>query len=204
MIKKLKRKVVKKTAHWVATTALLLGIFLVLIGLGLTRQPEKLRPSALPLSQGSLSVSPTLASGCYTLYNEWSHKKVTQACGSRVFLLPVGAYRVEYDDLTGYQKPFSRPVFISAGSHETVSGVYTSNCRTPNLRIVVQPCNAHYRITNGFNIQTSEQIGSKGFWLEEGDYRLEFFHMPGRRTPDAVTFKILPGMTTTINAHYKK
>lgn len=204
MIKKYKYKNVKKYTEWAGNLVLIVGVVLILSGLDFFRNSERLRPSAPTPSRGSISVSLTQAGGCYAIRNGWTGKEVLKTCGPREISLPAGVYRIEYKDLCNAQKPFARTVSVSAGSREKVMGVYSPGCMSHNFRIEVRPCNAHYRLISIRNNQVTEQRGPKSAWLEAGDYRIEFLHLPGHRTPDPVRFRIGEGKSASVKVQYEK
>ena len=144
--------------------------------------------TALP---GSITVTLDPAGGQWRVDNGgW------QVSGAKVSGLTAGDHLVEYNDLTGYDKPVSETITLAPGEDKTIAGSYTA--LPGSITVTLDPAGGQWRVDNG----AWQDSGATVSDLVAGDHLVEYNDVTGYDKPLSETITLAPGEDKTIGRSY--
>jgi major membrane immunogen (membrane-anchored lipoprotein) len=150
---------------------------------------------------GSLKVTITPAAAAKA-GAEWNvNGGAWQKSGATVGNLPIGSYTVNFNTITGWTSPASRPVNIAYNKTASAGGLYTE--QFGSLKVTVGPdaavsAGAEWKVDSGGWQKSGAVVGG----LSVGSHKVSFKAVTGWNTPAIQTVNILNGQTAPADGLY--
>lgn len=199
----MKKRISRAVRQYGIVTVLMVAVLFALASMiNHTPTPEQLH-SAAGKNQGSVTVHVPVYNARYTIQNmDNSEFVIRGAYGSQSFTLPVGNYRVDFQEIFGHQAPSTQTFLIEPESNVQIRGRYNATYPAPLLVMSLYPHNAEYTIYDSTNRVMTQATGSQYFTFEPGAYRIHFHGIEGFKTPRDLNFKMILGNTFNVNVFY--
>ncbi len=205
-MKKTKKRISHKKFNY---TPYLLGLAMLLVIPMLRFTPfpdEELQLRRAAPNNAHLAVEMPISDGSFTIFNANTDERAGEGSGSSDLLgLSPGRYRVEFNEVIGYETPKAQIVELENGKLKMIEGFYMPYFKYPLLGLHMFPDTVQYNIIDvTTNTKIAGGIGSDFYSLPIGKYMIEFYDLEGYNKLPNQYFLIQPNTITTVNGAFGK